>query len=308
MYEKGTCMTTQAKKRTGKERGLSNLRALIPSEEFAEFYVHRNIGGVKDTEILAKARLMCHNTLIYGPTGPGKTSMVLAYAAEKRLPFYSVPCNGAIDPRQLFGSWIPTTEAGKYKWVDGPVTTMVRRGGVLLLNEVNFVPPRIAAVLYSLLDMRREMQLIDHNGEVIKAHQQFQVVADYNPDYEGTRPLNEAFKNRFAIKLRFDYEPTIEAKLFDSKTLHAITKQLRDAHRRGEVDTPISTNMMVEFEDLVFELGLDFAIENFLNAFSAEERSGVAEVVKLHREALVADFENVEFVGGAEEEEELNLD
>lgn len=270
----------------------SPLSNLVPAKFLADEYINRTIGGKRDVEILAQARSMKMNSLIFGPTGPGKTSCVLAYAAEYDIPFYSVSCNGAVDPRQLFGSWVPTEEAGIYVWQDGPVTMMVRNGGVLLLNEVNFMPPRIAASMYSLLDKRRTLSLIEHYNEVIVAHDNFQVIADYNPDYEGTRPLNEAFKNRFALKLFFDYEPSIEAELVSSDALLALATTLRDSHKTGEIETPISTNMLMEFEDIAYDIGFDFAIENFLNAFTSSERPAIREVVALHRYNLEQDFDD----------------
>jgi len=279
-----------SEKTTTSEKSSHPLNSLVPPAWLAEEYINRKIGGKRDVEILDKARTMKMNTIIFGPTGPGKTSCVLAYAAEFIIPFYSVSCNGAIDPRQLFGSWVPTEEAGRYVWQDGPVTQMVREGGVLLLNEVNFMPPRIAASMYSLLDKRRTLSLIEHHNEVIVAHDNFQVIADYNPDYEGTRPLNEAFKNRFGLKLFFDYDIEIETELVSSDALLTLAKVLRDSHRTGEIETPISTNMLMEFEDIAYDIGFDFAVENFLNAFSTEERAAVKEVVTLHRAGLESDF------------------
>lgn len=273
------------------ESTLASLDSLIPDDAIADGYVSRTVGGQRDLDIMDKARRMGHNVLVFGPTGPGKTTMVMAYAAEQKLPFYSIPCNGAVDPRQLLGSWIPTTEAGKYEWVDGPVTAMVREGrGVILLDEVNFMPPRIGAAFHSLLDSRRELQLIDHRGEVLKVRgNNLLFVADFNPDYEGTRPLNEAFRNRFAFKLAWGYDDKVEKKLIFSETLMVVAKQLRAAHKKGDIDTPVSTNMLQEFEDIALELSYDFAVLNFVAAFAPEEQAAVTEVFKLNEVALKAE-------------------
>lgn len=284
-------MSAKTKKTTNIRRQEEGpLSHLIPPAWASDDYINRKIGGKRDVDILAKARTMRMNTLIYGPTGPGKTSAVLAYCAEFQRPFYSVPCNGAIDTRQLFGSWVPTEEAGRYERQEGPVTLMVRNGGVLYLDEMNFMPPRIAASMHSLLDKRRTLQLVEFGNEVIVAHDDFQVIGSYNPDYEGTRPLNEAFKNRFGLKLFFDYDQKIEVKLVSSDVLLAIAGLLRESHNSGEIETPVSTNMLMEFEDIAYDIGFDFAVENFLNAFSPAERSSVKEVLTLHRVKLESDF------------------
>lgn len=280
--------------KTSRRNASHPLADLVPPKWFSEEYIPRKYksseGEVRDVDLLAKAKKMKKNTLIFGPTGPGKTSCVFAYAAEFEIPLYSVSCNGAIEPRQLFGSWVPTEQAGVYKWEDGVVTKLMRYGGLFFINEINFMPPRVAASLYSVTDKRRTLTLLEHHNEVIVAHEDFQVIADYNPDYEGTRPLNEALKNRFAVKMFFDYDPVIEKELIAGETLLVLASLLRESHKVGEISTPISTNMLMEFEDISMDIGFDFAVENFLNAFSLDERPAVMEVMTLHRASLEADY------------------
>lgn len=263
-----------------------DLDALIPDKSEALEYISRTFGGERDIDILDKARRMEKNTLLFGPTGPGKTSVVMAYCAEFEFPFYSIPCNQSIEPDDVIGAHVPTEQAGLYKWQDGIVTAMAREGrGVVLLDEVNFLRREIAAFFHPLLDKRRMITLLRNSGEVIKAGDDFQVIAAYNPGYEGTKPLNEAFKNRFAFKLHFDYDTEIEKQLINLDVLRSIAEQLRLAHGVS-LDTPVSTNMLMDFEDVAYELGLDFAVENFVNAFNDEERPAVKEVLQLRNQEL----------------------
>ena len=271
------------------------LTALIPSDEEYEKYISRTINGKWDLDILEYARGTKHNVLLFGPTGSAKTTAARAYAAREKLPFYSVPCNGAIEPSQLFGKWVPTVEAGRLEWMDGPVTKLVRDGGVLLVDEVNFATSAFLSVLHPLLDARRVLALLDHEGEVIRAHPEFQVIAAYNPRYRGTRPLNEAFLNRFAIKLPFPYLPEVEKELIHiAPTLIDVATQLRRSQEAGELNTPISTNMLMEFEDFAADLGYAWASENFLSAFQPEERGAVKNVLELHQDELIREFQVVD--------------
>lgn len=259
-----------------------DIEALIPPEWKAEEYINRTIEGVRDVDVLDSARRMKANVLLFGPTGPGKTSCVQAYCAEKRIPYYSIPCHQSIEPRQLVGSYIPTETAGVYRWQDGPVTALARFGGVLELEEVNFMPRGISSFLNPVL-RGRVLSVLEHSGEVIPVHDDFQIIATMNPDYEGTKPLNEAFRNRFSLKLKFDYDREIEEQLVSLTSLLDLADQLRASHGTT-LETPVSTNMLIEFEDLAFEFSFAFAVENFLNAFTESERNAVREVVKL-REA-----------------------
>ena len=261
----------------------------IQPEWFAEGYINREVSpGVDDFEIFDTARRLNWSVAIKGPTGSGKTSAVYAWAAQEGIPIYSVPCNGAADPSTLFGSYVPDEDGG-FKWSDGPVTKLARYGGILLLNEVNFLPPKVAATLFKLLDKRRSISLVEHD-EVIDAHSELMVVADYNEGYAGTRALNKGFLNRFALKLNFDYDKNIEESLVYSKTLLVIAGLLRTAFNNGEIETPIATNMLPEFETVAAEISFDAAIDNFINAFSEDEMMAVRKVFDLHRAGLESDY------------------
>lgn len=258
--------------------------ASVPPRSLAKEYVSRKITDKQDFEIFEYAHLSHTNVLIEGPTGPGKTTSVMAYAARGQYPFYAVPSNVGVEPSQLFGKYIPDG-AGSFIWQDGPVTDLVRHGGVLLINEVNFLPPRVATVLFGLLDRRREITLLDHKAEVIRAHKDLLIVADMNPDYSGTQPLNQAFRNRFGIQLDWDYDEEVEASLVASKGLRELAGKLRKEYAAGRIFTPVSTNMLQEFER-VHDFSPAFAHQNFVNHFHPDERPSITKVLQTYAENI----------------------
>lgn len=278
--------------------------AYIPDPELAKKYRHRKIGGVQDFALLNYAMGSKQNVLLMGDTGAGKTMVGAAYASENRIPYYSLPCDVSIDPSALFGKMSPTDRAGEFEWVDGPVTQLVRSGGVLNISEINFMPPKIAASLYPLLDGRRYVPLLGHKGEVVHAHENLLVIADMNPNYRGTVELNAAFKNRFPLKIVWNYDDSVEKGLVAGKTLLSCAKQLRDG---GEVRTPISTNLLMEFERMIQEPNLtyEFAVMNFLNAFSGSEREAVKNVMELRRSEIERDYRPASDVS---EDEDIVID
>ena len=268
-------------------------------------YVHRTIHGMQDWEFYDACRESMANLLVEGPTGPGKTSSFMGYAESRGLPFLSVPCSVAISTEQLMGSK-QFGDSGTF-WSDGTITAMFRDGGVLLLNEYNMMLDRLGAILFSVLDNRRELILMDNDNEVVRAHRPTSrdgvtcwcdldpedckqrwllIAADMNPDYRGTRPLNEANRNRFAVKLWWDYDHEVEKSLIRSSTL------LDDiaANIRRQVGShytqPVSTNMLQEFEWFAIKFGLDAAIENFSNAFPQAERAAIVNVFGANRSQL----------------------
>ena len=265
--------------------------ATVPPMKLAERYVHRKVYGVEDFKTFDKARSNGINVLIYGPTGPGKTTAVEAWAAARNLRMATVSGNASMESRQLFGGFIPDGNGG-YGWIDGPVTDVVRNGGVLLLDEFNFISPKIYTTLYPLTDGRRTITLLDHMGETIVAHPDLTIFATMNPDYVGTTPLNFAMRNRFDIQLSWDYDDNVESKLIKSKSLLLIAKQLRTEAAKGQYETPISTNMLMEIAEFVADpdLGYEFAVENFIAHFSADEQPSVRLVFQTHEHNIKTDF------------------
>jgi hypothetical protein len=280
--------------------------ATVPRQELAERYVHRNIWGQEDFAVYDHARAEGTNVLIYGPTGPGKTTSVEAWCASRNLRMATISGNASMEPSQMTGKFVSDGE-GSFMWIDGPVTDVVRNGGVLLLDEVNFINPKIYTNLYALTDGRRSITLLDHHGETIEAHPDLTIFATMNPEYIGTTPLNYAFRNRFDIQIPWDYDDAVEEKLIPCKSLRTLMKQLRIEAGKGQYETPISTNMGMEFIDLVSSLGYEFASENFIAHFSSDEQASVRMVFQTHEYNLKSDLGlEVEIV--TEHKEDASID
>lgn len=270
---------------------LVNAMVSVPDKAFAKSYINRKVvGGLTDFEIMDFAMKSKKNVLIEGHAGSGKTAMVQAYASARGYRYFNVACHIGLEASHLVGRWIPTPD-GHFRWQDGAVTEIVRNGGVLLFNEINFAPERFLTFIFSLLDYRREIQLLENGGEVIKAHPELLIVADMNPDYRGTRPLNQALADRFPERLVFPYDNAIEQKLLGSKALLDMANQLRAEFDKGTIATPISTRNLVAFADNAKALGMDFASYCYINSFEGdEERSAVRLLLTTHRDNIATDF------------------
>jgi nitric oxide reductase NorQ protein len=248
--------------------------AKVPDSKWAREYINRKIDGRTEFDIYDVAMQKHENVLIRGHAGSGKTMSVLAYASARGYKYYNISSNVGLEPSHLFGSWVPT-EFGTFRWQDGPVTAVVREGGVLLLNEIDFMPERITTVLFGLLDDRRQIQLLENGGEIIEAHPSLLIVGDHNPNYRGSRPMNQAWKDRFHHKLEFPYDKSIERKLIGNPALLEVAEKLRAMADKGEIDTPISTRSLVAFVNNVKNLSLDYAINCYVNGFLDDEREAV---------------------------------
>ena len=276
---------------TAKVGTLNDIDSLIPDKSYLDTYVSRQVAGVEDFTLFDAARRNKWNTLIEGPTGSGKTLFCMAAAARAGLPFFSVTAHAGRTLESMVGQRVQN-DKGLWVWQYGPVATLVMHGGVLLFNEANFLPERITSGLFSLLDARRTLELPDNDGEVITAHPDLVILADMNPHYQGTRELNYAFRNRFAQKIVWDYDPEVEKRLVKSSTLLGVAADIR--RRPDDVESPTSTNMLMVFEQMYKEFGLDYAILNFLTAYDDAERSSVKNVIELNRQKIEDDLATME--------------
>jgi MoxR-like ATPase len=246
----------------------NNKSFFVPSLEQTGHYIERSFGGgITETQMYDYSLENKMNVLIEGDAGTGKTT--------------SVPSNNALDFTQLTGGLFPDSK-GELKWIDGAITKIVREGGVLLINELNNAPKNLSQYLMSLLDDRRSITLMSHDNEVIHAHPDLLVVADMNPNYRGTQLLNEAWKDRFAIKLTYNYDTKIEKQILSSGSLLELANGMRSTLRANDAsnsstifETPVSTRILKTFEKLAKGLSYEFASEVFVNNFADDEKPAV---------------------------------
>ena len=254
----------------------------VPSLEQTGHYIERSFGGgITETQMYDYSLENKMNVLIEGDAGTGKTTSAMAYASKRKMNFFAVPSNNALDFTQLTGGLFPDSK-GELKWIDGAITKIVREGGVLLINELNNAPKNLSQYLMSLLDDRRSITLMSHDNEVIHAHPDLLVVADMNPNYRGTQLLNEAWKDRFAIKLTYNYDTKIEKQIINSGSLLELANGMRSTLRVNDAsnpstifETPVSTRILKTFEKLAKGLSYEFASEVFVNNFADDEKPAV---------------------------------
>ncbi len=283
---------TTTKEKTVKPAATTTIKrvAEVPDSKFGDGYVHRVIDGMTDFEVLDSAMSLKYNVILEGPTGCGKTSLVYAWCAARGLALYAFPSSAAAEPSQFRGRWVPDPATGLLRWQDGGMTDVVRYGGVVYVNEGNFLRDAVASDMFGLLDKRRKIELLDNDGEVIYAPDEFMVIMDFNEGYKGTRELNAAFRNRFAIPVSMDYDEKIEAKLVRSKAIRDMAKQFRQEVAKGLFETPVATNMLIEFESIALTTNVDFAIRCFIGHFPAPDRGAVKQIVDVWNANLASDI------------------
>lgn len=160
-----------------------------------EAYLPRDLGGHTDVAVLRTARAAGLYALLSGLPGTGKTAL-----ADGAFPdLIPVQCHGDMTVAHLVGTHMPTPDGG-WRWEDGPLTTAMRQGRVVLLDEIDKMPAEVSAVLHSAMDGRRMIRLDDRpDTQTVTAADGFYVIGTYNPDALGRATLTEAITSRFTL-------------------------------------------------------------------------------------------------------------
>lgn len=135
------------------------------------------------------------NILLVGDKSTGKNVLAENLAFLFKRPLWNLSFHINIDSSILIGD--DTLKNGNVLFREGPITKAANCGGFVVLDEINMAKNEAMAVLHSILDYRR---IIDIPGyDLIKLHPATRFIATMNYGYEGTRELNEALLSRFVI-------------------------------------------------------------------------------------------------------------
>jgi len=261
---------------------------MIPTE--FKYFQRKIEIDLTDYEAFEMSMKQNKNVLLIGPTGSGKTTMVRYYCAEHKKPYVRVSLNGGATVEDLVGHYIlKADEHGSITvWIDGILTQAVRHGWIIAIDEINAAPSEILFILNSLLDDERILILSSKDGEIVKPHPDFRLIATCNPTeqgYAGTNEINEALLDRFHRTFYIDYDEDIERKLlnelgFEKEIIDDVlkfTSRIRRACKEGAIITPFSTRSVTNLAELV-EVNQAKLI---VNRFRSNDRTIISDLLDM---------------------------
>lgn len=146
-------------------------------------------------EAAITAMLAGENLLLAGPKATGKNVLAENLAAGFGRPDWNVSFHINMDSTYLLGT--DTFREGEVQFRPGPVYECAVAGGFGVLDEINMARNEALAVLHSLLDYRRILDVPGHGR--LSLHPATRFIATMNHGYAGTRELNEALASRFVV-------------------------------------------------------------------------------------------------------------
>jgi MoxR-like ATPase len=214
-------------------------------------------GHFKSVEKIVRSKKF-YPIFITGLSGNGKTLMVEQVCAKLKRECYRVNITRQTDEDDLLGGFRLIN--GNTVWQDGPVTTAMKNGGVLLLDEVDLASANVMCLQPVLEGKGVFLKKI---GQWVTPSAGFTVFATANTKgkgsddgrFVGTGIMNEAFLDRFPITFEQPYATrATERKILvksgceDEDFSDNLTKWaeiIRKTFAEGGVDEVISTRRLV---------------------------------------------------------------
>jgi MoxR-like ATPase len=244
----------------------------------AKYLVPRKDENYQDVGLVALLESLSFgpNLILKGQKGVGKTLAVEQWASQHEIPLLRQDCTEETSVRDLVGTF--SLQGKQVFYMLGALTAAIdianEQGGcVLVLEEINTLPPQAQKILNPIADYRQEIS-IPKIGRVFRVNggARIWIVGTMNPNYGGTYNLNEDFRSRFEF-VEVNYMSTaLERELLLKQfptTPNARERQLVDRilnlskeTRSGEMEYALSTRDLVQFVKNFIRLnGLERALK-----------------------------------------------
>ena len=292
-------------------------------EKFEGYVPWGNFNILKE---VLKSRIF-YPMFITGLSGNGKTLMVKEICARLKREYVRANITVETDEDDLIGGFRLLN--GETVWHDGPVVTAMKRGALLLLDEIDLASNKIMCLQPVLEGSSIYLKKI---GKWVHPAEGFNVLATANTKgqgsedgrFIGTNVMNESFLERFPVTIEQTY-PTnkIEEKILvnelakrdkvENEFVGNLVKWadvIRKTFYEGGVDEIISTRRLVHivsafaiFEDKVK------AISMCISRFDAETKESFLDLYsKVDAGVSVEDIMNESKVDDSEDDDEEEID
>ena len=275
------------------KRMVSEVEDLVPIKDTN--YVP--FGFYKDLESIIKSKVF-YPVFVTGLTGNGKTTMVEQVCSKLKRECVRVNVSIETDEDDLVGG--STLIDGNVTFREGPVILAMRRGAVLLIDEIDRGSNKLMCI-QGILEGKPYFN--KKNGDVIHPAPGFTVIATANTKGQGSdsgkyiaaQILDEAFLERFPITVEQEY-PSAKVEraiIMNNMEQHSCVDEefadklvtwaevIRKTYLEDAVDELISTRRLVHIVK-AFSMFKDRqkAIELCINRFDSDTKNAFLDLYK----------------------------
>ena len=237
-------------------------------------------------------------SLITGPTGSGKSSLVKYVCAKLNRPFIRINMSGDIESASLFG--MLTAGGGGTHWKDGAITEACKFGALCLVDEWELMPPEIAMGMQNLLEDGGYLYLKEKPGtssdRTVNPDTHFRLVfagntvgqGDTTGAFSGVGIQNSATIDRFTNTVRLGYlDQRHEVSIITSKSNIAkdvatkmvrVAALVRNAYDSGKIGLTMSPRTLINWARKCQRYDVKFALQTaFTEKLNADDVKSVQE-------------------------------
>jgi hypothetical protein len=133
---------------------------------------------------------------LMGPAGSGKTLAIHHLAAKLGKNLAVVTADGGLRKRDLVGQ--RELIAGSTIFTAAEFATAAKQGDWALIDEANMAEPEAMSFINGMTDRPAQAgSTFQVAGQTVEVHPDFRCFMTRNPNYVGTRRMNEALRDRF---------------------------------------------------------------------------------------------------------------
>jgi cobaltochelatase CobS len=270
----------------------ADIARLVPSVD-TDYVVQKEeaallVAGIEDGD----------KSLITGPTGSGKSSLIKYVCAKLNRPFIRINMSGDVESASLFGTLI--ARGGATPWTDGAITEACKFGAVCLVDEWELMPAEIAMGMQNLLEDNGYLYLKEKPGtsedRTIIPHKEFRLVfagntvgqGDTTGAFSGVGVQNTATIDRFTNTIRLNYlDSKHEIAIITSKSNLAkdiaakmvrVASLVRNAYDDGKIGLTMSPRTLINWANKCQRYEVKYALQvAFLEKLTPDDSKSVYE-------------------------------
>lgn len=153
---------------------------LVSTTSKSQIVGHDAVETQNSVSVLRKLAQNIQNdrpVMLYGSAGSGKTFLInqLAQHLGFQDDIVKIHLGEQTDAKLLLGTYTSGEKPGSFQWRSGVLTTAVKEGKWVLVEDIDKAPTEVLSILLTLLE-KRELS-IPSRGEVIRAHSGFQLIS-----------------------------------------------------------------------------------------------------------------------------------
>lgn len=158
--------------------------------------------SVKVLRQLAESVRNAEPVMLVGKAGSGKTFLINELTKYLRChdSVVKIHLGEQTDAKLLIGTYTSGEKPGTFVWRSGVLTTAVKEGRCVLIEDVDKAPTEVLSILLTLLESR-ELS-VPSRGEVIKAANGFQLISTVRINEEGVSKKGNVIDNLNLLGMR----------------------------------------------------------------------------------------------------------